>query len=67
MDIELGEAVMNCDDSRLGTGDRLVTNPGNWELGEVVLHFGLSFGEDRIVERFFIDHECLWLLSAREC
>ncbi len=56
MDIELGKAVVSLDGTRMGMVDRLVIDPESWALDEIIVHHGLWFGEDRIVELFFIDH-----------
>lgn len=55
MDIELGKPVVSSDGKRIGTVDRLVVDPGTWELDEFIVHRGFLLSEDRIIERGFVD------------
>lgn len=54
MNIQLGKTVISKDGERIGTVDRVVVDPETRDLVEIVVHQGIFFAHDLIVEKQFI-------------
>lgn len=57
MDIQIGRPVISRDGEKVGTVDRVVLDPETRELVEIVVHQGVFFPSDRIIEKQFIEGE----------
>jgi uncharacterized protein YrrD len=55
MDIQIGRPVISKDGEKIGTVDRIVLDPDTRELVEIVVHHGVFFANDRIIEKQFIE------------
>jgi sporulation protein YlmC with PRC-barrel domain len=55
MDIQLGKPVISKDGEDLGSVGRIVLDPETREVVEIVIHQGVFFPSDRIVDTQFID------------
>ncbi|MEX1157491.1 MAG: hypothetical protein WEC79_01010 [Thermomicrobiales bacterium] len=71
LDIRLGASVASRDGTRIGTVDRLVVDPDNLRMLEIIVHKGVMFSVDRIIDRIYIDRVdtdgtvCLTIDAAR--
>ena len=54
MDLQLGKPVVTADGERIGTVDRLILDPDMKGFREFIVHRGVLFAEDRLVEEQFI-------------
>ena len=55
MDLQLGKPVVTSDGVHIGTVDRLIIDPAAKEFRECIVHRGVLFAEDRLVEEQLIE------------
>lgn len=55
MDITLDKDVYTRDGEKVGTVDRVTLHPDSMEISGIIVHEGLLFTQDRVIDREFID------------